>query len=264
MVALAALLLVPVCMWGGQSVMLRLAGLPIRLRIGAEDLPPNLRRWNRVITQAAFAAVLIGYPLLCGLSPIAYYARYLPLGRRPLELLYGAAAAVLYLCLLYAAWVAGDNVHFRARHAGPRLIRRIAAAPLTAVFAAGVEELLFRAVLLVGLLETFDEVSAVAIGAMLFAGAHYIRRVKRYWTFAGHVVLGVLLCSAFVWTKALWLPFGLHAGGVLVLAGVRPLVRYTGPAWLVGASIYPYASVVGIAALLLLTVNIWLAYGGGS
>ena len=94
------------------------------------------------------------------------------------------------------------------------------------MFAAGVEELLFRAVLLVGLLETFDEVSAMAIGAMLFAGAHYIRRVKRYWTFAGHVVLGVLLCAAFVWTKALWLPFGLHAGGVLVLAGVRPLVRY--------------------------------------
>jgi len=47
-------------MWGGQSIMLRRAGLPIRLRIGADDLPPGLRRWNRVITQAAFAAVLIG------------------------------------------------------------------------------------------------------------------------------------------------------------------------------------------------------------
>ncbi len=43
---------------------------------------------------------------------------------------------------------------------------------------------------------------------------------------------------------------------------VRPVVRYTGPAWLVGASIFPYAGAVGIAALVLLTVNMWLVYGG--
>lgn len=262
MAALALLLLIPLCMWGGQTILLRRAGIPIRLRIGAEDLPPSLRRLNRVITQGAFAAVLLGYPLLRGQSPIAYYGRYLPLAGRPVELVHGAAAAVLYLALLYAAWTVSDNVQFRVRDSGVKLARRLAGAPLTAIFAATVEEFLFRAVLLAGLLESFERLTALALGALLFAAAHYIRRVKRYWTFPGHVALGVLLCSAFIWTGALWLPLGLHAGGVLVLAGVRPLVRYRGPAWLVGASIYPYAGAVGIAALSLLTVNIWLAYGG--
>jgi membrane protease YdiL (CAAX protease family) len=261
MAALGMLLLVPVCMWGGQTILLRHAGIPIRLRIGAEDLPLRLRRLNRVITQSAFAAVLLGYPLLRGQSPVAYYARYLPLAGRPLELAYGAAAAILYLALLYLAWAISDNVQFRVRHDGARLLRRLAGAPLTAVFAASVEEFLFRAVLLAGLLETFDRFTALTLGALIFAAAHYIRRVKRYWTFPGHLALGFLLCSAFLLTGALWLPLGLHAGGVLVLAGVRPLVRYRGPAWLVGASIYPYAGAVGIAALLLLTMNIWLAYG---
>ena len=67
---------------------------------------------------------------------------------------------------------------------------------------------------------------------------------------------------AFVCTGALWLPVGLHAGGALVLMAIRPLVRYSGPAWLVGASIFPYAGVAGAAALILLTINIWLCYGG--
>ena len=100
------------------------------------------------------------------------------------------------------------------------------------------------------------------IGTVIFAAAHYVRSVKRYWTFPGHVALGALLCAAFYWTGNVWLSFGVHAGGVLVLMAVRPVVRYTGPAWLVGASIFPYAGAVGIAALVLLTVNMWLVYGG--
>ena len=45
------------------------------------------------------------------------------------------------------------------------------------------------------------------------------------------------------------------------MMGARPFVRYVGPPWLVGASIFPYAGVVGLGALVLLTVNIWLYYG---
>jgi membrane protease YdiL (CAAX protease family) len=89
-----------------------------------------------------------------------------------------------------------------------------------------------------------------------------VRSVKRYWTFPGHLALGVLLCTAFLCTGNIWLSFGLHAGGVLVLMAVRPFVRYLGPPWLVGASIFPYAGVVGATALILLTLNVFLAFGG--
>ena len=262
--ALALLALVPVAMWLSQSVLLWRAGRPLRLRINAGDLPRRLKRVNRIVTNLTFAAVLLAYPLLRGESPLAYYARFLPLGVRPFEALHGVAAAVLYLALLYLAWTATGNVRFRVRHSTRRLARRLAGVPLTALFAAFVEELLFRAMLLADLLESFDTYAAVAIGVIVFAGAHYVRSVKRYWTWPGHLALGLLFCVAFVCTEAIWLSVGLHAGGVLVLMAARPLVRYTGPAWLVGASIFPYASAVGIVALGLLTINMWLSYGGGA
>lgn len=221
------------------------------------------RSGQRAITYAALTAALVGYPLLRGRTPWDYYTAFFPLGPRPTELVFGAAAAVLYLTLLYLAWLLTDNVRFAVRHDARRLVRRLAAVPLTAALVALVEELLFRAVLLVGLLESFGPRVALPLGAGLFAAAHYLRPVKRYWTFPGHLALGALLCVAFYLTGALWLSFGLHAGGVLVLMAVRPVIRYTGPPWLVGASIFPYAGVVGIVALGLLTLNLWQHFGGG-
>ncbi|MEW6253053.1 MAG: CPBP family intramembrane glutamic endopeptidase [Planctomycetota bacterium] len=270
MLAVVLLLTVPVMMWLGQSALLYRAGLPLRLRLGAADLPRPLKRINRGVTHAAFAAALLAYPLLRSVgsgayeSPLAYYARYLPPGRGPAQFLFGCAAAVLYLALLYLAWLLSGNVHFRVRHGPARLAQRLTGAPLTALLIAFVEELLFRAMLLAGLLEWLGPggtPAAVALGALAFAGAHYVRAVKRYWTFAGHVALGVLLCAAFVATGNVWLSWGLHAGGVLMLMAVRPLVRYTGPAWLVGASIFPYAGLAGIVGLGLLTLNVWLCCG---
>ena len=262
MCALGLLALLPLVMWLSQTALLLRASRPLRLRIGAPDLPRRLKLVNRVVTNVTFAAVLLAYPLLRGLSPLAYYAGFFPLGQRPRELLHGAAAAILYLVLLYLAWVVTDNVRFRLRHDAKRLARRLASVPLTAVLVALVEELIFRAVLLADLLEWFTPLLALAVGTVVFAAAHYLRSVKRYWTAAGHLALGALFCVAFLCTGALWLPLGLHVGGVLVLMTVRPFVRYHAPAWLVGASIFPYAGLVGAAALVLLTINMWLCYAG--
>ncbi len=259
--AVALLLLIPVALWVTQTALLRLAGLPLRWRIHAPDLPRSLKRWSRLATNLIFLATLLACPAVAGQSLLGYYGRFLPLGDRPLEAVYGLCAAGLYLSLLYLAWTLSDNVRFARRHPWPKLLRRLAAVPFTAVLVAAVEELLFRAVLLAGLLEALPVWLAVGGGAAVFAGAHYIRHVKRYWTFPGHLALGLLFCVPFVCTGALWLSIGLHAGGVMILMVTRPLIRYTGPAWLVGASIFPYAGMPGIAALLLLTLNIWLAYG---
>jgi membrane protease YdiL (CAAX protease family) len=116
--------------------------------------------------------------------------------------------------------------------------------------------------LLAALLEDFSVPVALTIGVVVFAVAHYLRPVKRYWTFPGHLGLGFLLCTAFVLTDALWLSMGLHAGGILILMGLRPLIRYNGPSWLVGESIFPYSSVTGITGLLLLSLNLYMHYGG--
>ncbi len=260
--ALALLLFVPVLMWCTQSVLLVRAGLPIRVRINPADLPRHLKRYNRMATYAAFALVLVGYPVLRGESPLGYYLRFFPLGRRPYELVHGFSAAVLYLSLLYLAWLASGNILFRLRHDPARLVQRLAGVPLTAFLVAFVEELMFRAVLLADLMDSLPPWLAVGLGAVIFAGAHYVRSVKRYWTVGGHLGLGLLLCVAFASTHALWLPIGLHAAGIVMLLGARPFIRYDGPAWLVGASIFPYAGAAGIAGLLLLTFNIYCTYGG--
>jgi len=54
----------------------------------------------------------------------------------------------------------------------------------------------------------------------------------------------------------------LHAAGVILLLGTRPFIRYEGPTWLIGASVFPYAGAVGVIALAMLTVNVYLTYGG--
>ncbi len=260
--ALLMLALAPVVMWISQSVLLLIAGRRLRWRISAVDLPRALKRVNRGVTYLVFAALIGGYPLLRHEWPMAYYRAFFPLDERPLEALYGAAASVLYLLVLYLVWTLTGNVRFGLRQTPGKLAKRLAGVPLTAILAALVEELLFRGVLLASLLEDWRPGVAVPIAVVVFAGAHYVRGVKRYWTIGGHLALGMLFCIAFVCTDALWLSCGLHAGGIVVLMGVRPVVRYTGPAWLVGASIFPYAGVVGMIALGLLTLNIWLHFGG--
>ena len=260
--AMLLLLAVPAVMWLSQTALLIVAGLPIRVRINPVDLPRHLKRYNRAATYLAFMGVLAVYPLLRGRTPWDYYPSFFPLGGRPWELLHGAASATLYLTLLYLAWLLTANVTFRVRHEPRKLVKRLVGVPLTAFMVALIEELLFRAVLLADLLDTLPMVPAIVLGTFIFAGAHYVRSVKRYWTIGGHLVLGILLCLAFYYTRALWLPIGLHAAGVVLLLGTRPFIRYRGPAWLVGASVFPYAGVLGVTALVLLTINICMIYGG--
>ncbi|MFN0138433.1 MAG: lysostaphin resistance A-like protein [Phycisphaerae bacterium] len=264
MTALALLLCAPLLMWLGQAALLRATATPMRWQLGGSDLPDRVKAGNRVILNVVMIGILVAYPLLRGVSPIAYYAAFFPFGEGPAQLAAGLAMSVLYLALLYAAWGITDNVRFSVRHSARKLTRRLAFVPLMSIGAATIEELLFRAMLLAGLLESFPARVALPIGVFCFAAAHYVRSVKRYWTFPGHLALGSLFCVAFLCTGNLWLSIGLHAGGILMLMGLRPFVRYVGPSWLVGASIFPYAGVVGFAALVLMTINVWLRFGGNA
>lgn len=261
MLAILLLVLAPLLMWLAQSAALLAMRRPLRLALGGNDLPGPVEAALRAATHVAMLGVLVGYPLLHGLTPWTYYARFFPTGERPAEFAWGLAAATLYLTLLYLAWTLTDQVRFEIRHRRSRLIRKLVLAPVAGLLIALVEELLFRAVLLEDLLQTLTPAPAVSLGVIGFAAAHYVRRVKRYWTIVGHLALGGLLCTAYLATGALWLPIGLHAAGVTLLTAVRPFVRYTGPAWLVGASIFPYAGVIGVASLTVLATQIALRFG---
>ncbi len=262
MTAVLLLIGAAVFIWLGQTVLLLLAGMPVRSRVDADGMSKAMLQANRIIANIAILSVLMAYPLLRGVQPHVYYYNLLPLDPRALGGLRGFCMGTFLLAGLYLAWVMTDNLRFRVRHSPQRLAKRLAVVPLSTLLGALVEELLFRGVVVADLLRTVGAPEAVALGAILFAAAHYLRRVKRYWTFGGHLALGLLLCTAFTCTGTLWLPLGLHAGGILMTLGVRPFVRYIGPPWMIGASIFPYAGIVGVMALLLLTAMILLFKGG--
>ena len=263
MTALAILLAVPLVMWLGQTAMLARHGLPIRWRIDARNAPRDVRTVGRLVTQASLLAAAVVYPVLIGESPLRYYARLLPADTSAWQLLHGAAASVLFLAVLLLVWVAADCLEVDTHQPRHRWQRRLMLLVPTALFGAFVEELLFRGVVMADLLRWFPQAQwfVVTASALIFCGSHYVRSVKRRWTFPGHLMLGVLLCAAFLRTGSLWLPAGLHAGGILMIMGTRPFLVSRGPSWLTGASVFPFAGVVGIAGLAILTAFIVTQYG---
>lgn len=257
MLALAMIAAVPVVLWTWQ--------LAARLWYGAGANPAvveRIRRGSRVAVVVTLLAVMVAYPLARGVWPSRYFADLFPADRAGHDLLWGLAASVLYLAGLYLAWSLTDNVRFRRRLGWGETLRHVMLVPASALLGAGLEECLFRGVVLADLLRWLAPPAGVVLSAVVFAAAHYVRNVKRYWTFPGHLAIGMLLGFAFVRTGALWLPLGLHAGGMATIMLARVFVTYTGQEWLVGASVFPYAGVVGIVAVALLTVNVILTFGG--
>ncbi len=256
MIAVTLLLAAFAFLWAVENVPRLLTRRPAQWLLHADTDSARARQLHRALTQLVLLGMILLYPLLRGDSVRGYYADLLGRGS-PRQALLGAALSIFCLSLLYLAWLFSDNIEFAPRHASSRWLRKLAAAPLTALLGAAVEELLFRGILLADLLRSLPPAPAIVSGSVIFALAHYARRVKRYWTFPGHLLLGVLLCTAYVRTDALWLGFGLHAGGIALLSGTRPFIRYRGPAWLVGASIFPYAGLAGLVLLALLTGVVW-------
>lgn len=261
----ALFMLVAVCafIWINQSIALLRAGLPMRWRIDARHAPSHIRMTVRIATQIGLLGVIVIYPMFRGESSHGYYGRLLPPAPAVEHFGFGVASSALFLSVLFVIWLATQRLVVEVHHARRKWIRRLVLLVPTALFGAFVEELLFRGVLMADLLRSnWPPGSAVMVSALVFAIAHYVRAVKRHWTFPGHIALGALLGVAFLDTGSLWLAAGLHAGGIFVIMGVRPFVRYAGPAWLTGASIFPFAGFVGIAALVTLTAIVHHAFGG--
>ncbi|MET7424237.1 CPBP family intramembrane glutamic endopeptidase [Dactylosporangium sp. NPDC005555] len=87
--------------------------------------------------------------------------------------------------------------------------------------AAVAEELLFRGVLFRLLLERFGAPVALVVSAVLFGGLHLFNPGATLWgATAIAVEAGLMLGSAFLVTRSLWLPIGLHFGWNFAEAGL--------------------------------------------
>jgi hypothetical protein len=126
------------------------------------------------------------------------------------------------------------------------------------------EELMFRGYPFQRLLEATGPVIAVVIMSFLFAIAHggnpHASRLAMVNTFA----IGTLLCIAYLRTRALWMPWGIHFAWNAVLGLVFGLpvsgltdfavvvkARASGPRWITGGAYGIEGSVVGTIVIVL-------------
>ena len=137
-------------------------------------------------------------------------------------------------------------------------------------FAAANEEFLFRGYAFQRLVESLGALWSVLITSALFGVAHLFNPAPTPLSTANTVLAGVLLSLAYLKTRALWLPIGLHwawnftMGPVLGLPvsglGIAPtLLRTepTGPAWLAGGAYGPEGGL--IMTVVCLAAIAWLA-----
>lgn len=257
MTAIPLLIAIPILMWVTQSLTLQRCGLPIRWRLSNKDAPRQVRTVGRIVTQISLVSVIIAYPLLIGSPVWKHYESQFPPDATRWQAVQGAAMAILVLAGLLLVWLACERIEIQVRHHAKRWGRRLLLLIPSAIFGAVVEECVFRGIVQFDLARSgLASVPSVLLSGTIFAAAHYVRSAKRKWTVFGHLALGIALATAYAVTHNLWLATGIHAGGIFVILGARPFIRYRGPAWLTGESIFPFAGIPGIVGLVVLTLII--------
>lgn len=183
-------------------------------------------------------------------------------------------AGSLFLAALITTVTRG--IRFTLDPAGPKLIgQTLAVSILVFLFAGAAEEFLFRGYPL----QTLTRAKLAWLGVLLtsvpFAAAHLANpNVVRGFTFINTALAGVWLAVAYLRTRSLWLPFGLHwawnwAQASLLglpVSGINriapaPLLKAVnlGPDWLTGGAYGIEGGAACTIALLVSTVIIWRA-----
>src|SRR5215813_8898371 len=200
-----------------------------------------------------------------GCSPHSGWLRNFGLGS-------ALGAASLLLAALFATVTSG--IHFSFDHAGARPIGQTLTLSLFLfLFAGFAEEILFRGYPL----QTLTRARLAWVGVLLtsvpFAAVHLANpNVVPGLTFVNTALAGVWLAIAYLRTRSLWLPFGLHwswnwAQASLLglpVSGINriapaPLLKAinAGPDWLTGGAYGIEGGAACTVALLVSTIVIW-------
>jgi membrane protease YdiL (CAAX protease family) len=180
--------------------------------------------------------------------------------------------------LLFAAVFATvtRGIHFSFDPAGARPITQTLAVSLVVfVFAAAAEEMLFRGYPLQTLARSHLAWLGVFLTSVPFAAVHLRNpNVVPGFTFINTALAGIWLAVAYLRTRSLWLPLGLHWSWNWVQASLlglpvsgierispAPLLKAMnlGPDWLTGGAYGIEGGAACTVALLISTVVIWRA-----
>jgi membrane protease YdiL (CAAX protease family) len=194
--------------------------------------------------------------------------------RAPRELIAGFIGGLLCMSVVFGVLLATHVYHVTGVGASSVLWVALVSSLVTGVF----EELLFRGVLFRLIEESWGSYVALAISSLFFGAAHLFNPNATVLSAVSIVVeAGIFLGAAYMLTRRLWLPIGIHAGwnftegGVFGAAesGVAPhgwlQSTTSGPAWLSGGEFGPEGSVVTVAicGAIGIALVLWVAKHGG-
>lgn len=260
----------------GQSIILRAFGEPQQWTFGASSRQPkSLKLALKLLLQSVMIGSIFLFPVLVGRSPAEYYGPILP-AAKAVHFLWGELIAILLMPVIFWVELAAGWIVYAKRYTPRKALTKSSLSALSSLTVVAVEEPIFRGIVLHYLLYAVPPAAAatgaaaaatvmplpvaLVLGAALFSGAHFIRKLSTYWPAVGLAVLGLWLGVAYYKTGSLWLSMGLHSGGILVIGIHRCFTRYQGPAWLIGTQTFPIAGVISIAVMLLGAAVTWLLF----
>lgn len=257
METIAFLVGVPAVLFSLHSLALLVYRVPLRWTFGVRNSEPrSLRIVLKIILQATLISSILLFPYLRRSTPGAYYGALLPWHRAP-EFLYGEAIGLAVLGVVFATGLATGGLRWKVRYPARKALARSSRSALSSLTVVAIEEPLFRGIVLQSLLDAAPVWAAIGLSAVIFSAAHFIRKTRTYWPAVGLAVLGVWLGIAYYKTQGLWLPMGLHSGGILAIGIHRCFVEYRGHALFVGTQTYPIAGLVAIALMVVGAVATW-------
>jgi membrane protease YdiL (CAAX protease family) len=231
--------------------------------------------WLFTLLALKIKPPLLGQIIYVIVVPLAYiaYVRVvehrrviseLALGPAPVEFGEGfILGAVLFTTTIGIIWALGDYTITSTNHWTAMLM------PLLGGLIAGVtEEIMFRGVVFRIAEEWVGSWGALAFSSLLFGAGHLANpHATIISALAIALEAGVLLGAAFMITRRLWLPIGLHAAWNFTQAGIfgAPVSGTTphglfvsqlsGPVWATGGGFGPEAS---LPAVLVALSAVWL------
>ncbi len=196
-----------------------------------------------------------------GLWPYAGWGR---------ELALGSLGGLLMVSVIVGLLVSLEKIRYVAAPLdAPTAVRALAWSLLLLVPAAANEEVVFRGYPFQRLVNSWGPVAATLVLSLLFGLGHLSNPAHTLLSTANTALAGVLLAVAYLRTRGLWLPIGLHFSwnftmGFLYSLPVSGIVlsaqpwnaRVSDPVWLSGGAYGPEGSVF-CTGVLLVTIG-WL------
>jgi membrane protease YdiL (CAAX protease family) len=262
---LAIFFLIATFLWIGYVVFFNVGGPPIPYGALIADL---LFRMNMLV--AALGAGYICARLFEGLPWRSLGLTFQQGWLR--DLLIGCAIGFAALAVAVAIATAAGGLRFSFGGSVPGMIRSLGGSAVLLFVAALAEEALFRGYPLQTLTRARLAVLALLLTSVPFGMAHLSNpNVIPVATFANTALAGIWLGVAYLRTRNLWFPLGVHWAWNWALGGVfglpisgknlisNPLLQGNdiGPAWLTGGAYGIEGGVACTIALVIFTLFVW-------